>query len=252
MNGHYVNDLPFQTSLLNINKFIKDDNDYIPSNKIDDLHPWTPRNPPPLTWFVASYKDGRENMIKAQELIEERVGRIPEGNLKRYGNSLLIESVTTTQSILLSNFKASSSGNIKSISPHRSFNCVKGIIYSRELYEFSEEEILERCPPSVYQVRKFRGNNNTILLTFSVTKVPDYITFGHVRIGVRKYRPSPNQCHNCFEYGHILTHCQNKKKCYVCSLEHESWDSECTEPRKCFLCEGITLLIPRRVPKEKI
>ena len=40
LNGHYVNDLPFQTRLISICKFQNNEHDYIPSNRTDDTVPY--------------------------------------------------------------------------------------------------------------------------------------------------------------------------------------------------------------------
>ena len=185
--------------------------DFIP--KIQDRSSKTAsqRIQPTLTWHVATYKEGRHNLLRATESIQSKVGNIPPENFTVYGKNLLIKAGNSTQASLLSNFKPSESGNIQTISPHKTFNTPNGVVFSKDLYNFSEEEILERCPPSVYRVQKLGGNNNTILLTFSSNYVPDHIMINHVRIKVKKSRANPKQCHNCFEYGHIASDCKNNK-----------------------------------------
>ena len=67
-------------------------------------------------------KEGRENLIKASECIQNKVGNIPYGNLNCYGKNILIRASNDSQAALLSNFMASESSNIKFLSLHRSFN----------------------------------------------------------------------------------------------------------------------------------
>ena len=47
--------------------------------------------------------------------MEECIGSIPEGNLKRYGKNILVKAVNKTQAILLSSFKGQSSSVIDPI-----------------------------------------------------------------------------------------------------------------------------------------
>ena len=188
-------------------------------------------------------------MLKASEAIQKKVGNIPFENLKRYGKNILIKAGNATQATLLTHFKLSENGNVLTITPHKTFNTLKGVVFSRDLYDFSEEEILERCPPYVIQVKKLRGSNNTILLTFSSKYLPDHIVINHSMIKVKKARSNPRQCHNCFEYGHILKHCKACKRCKVCSSEHDVWDNACTLNKHCFHCKGNHSPSSRECPR---
>ena len=189
------------------------------------------------TWHVASYKEGRENLIRGAETIQKKVGNIPRGHLKRYGKALLIKAGNETQAALLSNFKPSTEGNIQSISPHKSFNTFKGIVYSKELHEYEDWEILEKCPPSVFKAQKLKGDNHAILLTFTSSFIPDIINLEHTRIKVKKYYRRPTQCFKCCEYGHGYDKCKNERKCSHCSGNHEPVEN-CSNNMHCFLCDG--------------
>ena len=237
LHGHSINDVVVRAALYNIKNLNHEPYDFIPKDSEEDIHSDVSRTPPTPVWHVATYKDGRENLIKASECIQSKVGNIPYGNLKHYGKNILIKAGNATQAALLNNFKAPESSNVKTISPHRSFNTLKGVIYSKDLFEFEENEILHRCPSSVYEVRKFRGSNNAILLSFNSEFLPEFISIVHSRIKVKKYIPSPSQCYNCFEYGHTFKHCSNAKKCKICSAMHDEW-SGCSLDHHCFHCNG--------------
>ena len=215
MNGHPLNEYVVEAKLYSQDRFYKEPHDFVPedlgySNETLEVD----RSPPLPTWYVATYKEGKESIIGAAKCIQRKVGKLPFDNLKRYGKNILIKANDETQAELLTKFKPSSTGNILSVTPHKTFNTPKGVIYSKDLACFSEEEILEMCPRNVYQVRKLRGVNNALLLTFSSTSLPDYITFDHLRVKVKRYRARPTQCYNCFEYGHIVTQCSKPKKMY--------------------------------------
>ena len=202
------------------------------------------------TWHVAFFKEGKENLIRAAESLQKKVGNIPRGNLKRYGKSVLIKAGNKTQAVLLCNFKASDEGNIQSVSPHRSFNTSCGIIYSRDLSDFTEEEILDKCPSSVFKVKKLKGGNGAILLTFTTHFIPDYVDVEHSRIKIKKYYRRPTQCFSCYEYGHGYQNCNKNKKCVNCSGYHEL--DNCTETSYCFLCEGNHSPKSRDCPRYKL
>ena len=130
---------PSRQSKLMDERNIKDeDGDFIP--KIPDIKNKT-INRKMLTpiWHIASYKEGESNMFKAWESIEEHVGTIPEKNIKRYGKNLLVKAAHNTQANLLTSFKNQNNTVIESITPHKSYNTARGVIYSKDLYEFTEE-----------------------------------------------------------------------------------------------------------------
>ena len=97
-----------------------------------------PKNKPILTWHVATFKEGNNNMLKASKAIQKKVGNIPFKNLKRYGKNILIKAGNATQATLLTHFKPSENGNVLTITPHKTFNTLKGVVFSRDLYDFSE------------------------------------------------------------------------------------------------------------------
>ena len=222
--------------LISITNLADDPFDFVPP-QIVPVEEIEERVLPIPMWHVASYRDGRENLIRGAEALQRKVGNIPRGNLKKYGKSILIKAGNMTQASLLSNYNPSPEGNIKSVSPHKSFNSLKGIVYSKDLCDFDDWEILEKCPSSVYKAQKLKGDNNAILLTFSSEYIPDTIYIDHSRIRVKKYYRRPTQCFKCYEYGHGYDKCRNARKCSQCSGEHE-FVKNCENASHCFLCEG--------------
>ena len=250
--GHSVNDRPLTTNLYNINNFEEEPFDFFPINEnsveVGQRKSAIPR------WFVASYKAGKENLIKGAECIRRKIGSIPDKNLKRYGRSILIKAGNDTQSRLLENFKTSQDNIIASVVPHKSFNNSRGIVYSKELGEFMEEEILNMCPPNVLNIRKFKGTDNicnAIQLTFISPYLPDYIKVSGIEFQVKKFQPRPTQCRKCFEYGHVLKYCENVARCFICSGMH-NLDLECNKNKFCFHCRGTHSPNWRQCPVYKL
>ena len=234
LNGHKVNETILKTKLFDINNLKDDPSDYYP----EEYTPVIERKSPVPVWFVAHYKEGRENYLRASESLNKALNGIPSNNMKRYGRSILIKAKNKMQSKLLQNFKPSENSVIGSVSMHKSFNFSKGVIYSKDLYELTDYEILERSPPNVYEVKKLRGTNNVILLNFSTEYLPDYVNFGdYVRVRVRRFKPNPKQCRNCFEYGHVSDNCLQMQRCPRCSDTHDE-NIFCNNELFCFLCDA--------------
>ena len=235
LNGHEVNDSKLNTKLYNVLNLKDDPFDYYPKD-LEISSPTIIRKVPTPVWFVASYKDGKENYVKASEKINLFLNGIPKGNIKKYGKNILIKAKNSVQSKLLKGYKPLENSNIGSITPHRSFNCTKGIIYSKDLSELEEKEILKRSPPSIYEVKKLKGTNNVIMLYFSTEYLPDYVNFGdHVRMRVHRFKASPKQCRKCLEYGHLREKCENTLRCSKCSGNHVA--DTCNNEMFCFLCD---------------
>ena len=235
LKGHHINGLAVDTKLLRYSKFTPGAFDFIPVEKKKLILNNLQRESPTITWYVVKYREGRENMMMASEYLEQEIGTIPQENIKRYGKSILIEAGDDSQASMLSHFQPSEESNIESITPHKTFNTLKGIVYSRELYQYTEDQILDRCPLYVYAVKKLR-NNNAVLLFFSSDFIPDYILVNNVRVKVKRFKPSPNLCRKCYEYGHTAFHCNNQRKCWSCSGSHEYMET-CPHPKFCFHCE---------------
>ena len=235
--------------IMRVDNIKEEEFDYIPKMEVPKRN--IPKRKPILTWHVADYKEGKENYILASECIESKVGRIPQGNMKRYGKKILIKAGNETQASMLSNFSPPKEGNIKVISPHAFFNTSRGVVYSKDLYELDEDDILKRCPEDVIQIRKLKGTNYAILLTFSKTFLPEFIMINHSRIKVKKFLQRPKQCFNCFNYGHVSGNCSNLKRCYVCSGEFNP-SHECNNTRFCFVCEGSHSPNSKQCPRYRL
>ena len=239
--------------LLNFDNLEEEEYDFVPASCGIDIHrtELMDRHVPLPTWFVATYKTGQENKHTALKHIQKKAGHIPPTNLKLYGRNLLIKAGNEIQADLLLDFKTSDTSNVGSITPHRTFNTQKGVIYSKDLYEFDEYEILALCPPSVLKVRKLSGKNNAILLIFSSKYLPDYIYIDQFRTKVKKFIHRPTQCYKCFEYGHVVHKCNNNRRCRNCSMEHRD-DDECLATPFCFNCDGDHSPSSRTCPRYKL
>ena len=100
LDNHHVKSSVISARLFSISNLRSDNYDYIPKED-DCVESMLPRKSPPLLWYVATYKEGRENFLRASECIEGKIGTVPYEHLKKYGRSVLIKAGNDTQSMLL-------------------------------------------------------------------------------------------------------------------------------------------------------
>ncbi|MPC52789.1 hypothetical protein E2C01_046667 [Portunus trituberculatus] len=93
----------------------------------------------------------------------------------------------------------------ETVKAHPTFNYSKGCVYSQDLFEFTEEEILGMFPSSV---QKVRNSSNMVLLTFFGSTLPDCVHIGPINLRVKRFISSPLQCLSCYGYGHGKSSCK--------------------------------------------
>ena len=108
------------------------------------------------------------------------------------------------------------------------------------------------CPPTVQKVWKVRGKGNMIVITFFGSCLPDYITIGPLRLGVKPFLERPLQCFNCYEYGHGRKHCSKSARCGHCSAFGTHSVDECTSSPYCFHCRAGHQLRSRDCPRYRL
>ena len=233
---------------------VESDNDYIPNifeRAADATSPNDGQAPTPR-WFVAYYRNGRGNFIHAYRFLVQEFGSIPRESVRKYGKGLLIKAKDLTQARMLRHFQCDPTCLFDSIRPHRTFNFSRGIIYNYDLYEFSEDEIYDMCPPTVQKVWKVKGRGNMIVLTFYGSCLPDYVHVGPLRLRLKSFIDRPLQCFNCYEFGHGRKHCTNSPRCGRCSaLDAHSID-DCDKSPYCLHCRDAHQLRSRDCPKYRL
>lgn len=133
-----------------------------------------------------------------------------------------------------------------SVTEHKTLNFSKGVIYSNELRNIDNEEIIKELKPqNVTEIRKItKMENNTpketglIIITFASLSLPETINVGYERINVRPYIPLPLRCRNCLRLGHPTTYCKSPKSCINCSAEQHTAENEtCNNEKSCINCK---------------
>ena len=191
------------------------------------------RTPKPPSWIVISGNNDKYNYFRLKKCIQKRVGSIKSADISRYGRqSVLVHAKSEDQSIMLCSLKIYEGDLINGIRPHTNFSYGKGVVFDRDLCEFSEEEILDMCPLTVWRVSKV-PRTNMIILSFDSPNVPEHVYVENERLHVREYKPRPMQCFNCFSFGHPSRFCKNNKICMKCSAADHG---ECNRDLKCVNC----------------
>ncbi|MPC58329.1 hypothetical protein E2C01_052327 [Portunus trituberculatus] len=136
----------------------------------------------------------------------------------------------------------------ETVKAHPTFNYSKGCVYSQDLYEFSEEEILAMCPSSVQKVTKMR-NSNMVLLTFFGSTLPDRVHIDPINLRVRRFVSRPLQCFSCYGYGHGKSSCKEAARCGNCSALDSHSEEHCIAAAYCFHCRDAHQVCSRQCPR---
>lgn len=141
---------------------------------------------------------------------------------------------------------------IVDVTEHNFLNNSKGVIFTRELFEITEDEILKELKVfNVIEVKKIlrKANDNMIqtglvILTFSTSAPPEDIYVGYERLRIRPFIPNPLRCYNCFKFGHPTKYCKDNKICANCSNSHHlnlDNNEKCTLTTHCVNCYSYKL-----------
>ncbi|MPC25310.1 hypothetical protein E2C01_018416 [Portunus trituberculatus] len=175
----------FKTEFLLSRNISDSDLDYIPNVFESYLEISVPKvhHIPPPRWFVAYYRNGCGNFIHASRYLSKEIGTIPEENLKKYGKGVLVRAKDITQARMLQHLSCPTERMFETVKAHPTFNYSKGCVYSQDLYEFLEEEILAMCPSSVLRLMtKMRNSSNMVLLTFFASTLPERVHIGPINL----------------------------------------------------------------------
>ena len=192
------------------------------------------RKPLPARWLIVLTKSDLCNLFHFRKHLRSLVGTLNNSDITRFGrNSFLVHAKSYRQGHMVSKLK--NTIMIKEVKPHYSFSYAKGVVFSQDLYDLSDEELLEMCDDKVWKVFKV-PRSKMIIFTFNTEGVPDYVYIDRERFRVRPYKHRPLQCFKCFGYGHSSKVCTRDQLCAACSLQKH--EGECTNPILCINCKG--------------
>ena len=226
-----------KAKLLNSSNVEDSDDDYCPNIFSTEGRGRRARKVPTPKWYVCFYRNGRGNFFHAARFLEKEIGRIKEGNIKKYGRGVLVRAKDNTQARMLSHLTCPSDSMFESVTPHKTFNTTKGCVYNYDLCELPEEKIFELCPDTVQKIIKIKGSKNMVMLTFYGSTLPVQVKLGPLTLPVRAFTERPLQCYLCYDYGHSKKYCAYRPRCGRCSAEDKHSTTECDREAFCFHCK---------------
>ncbi|GFV88471.1 uncharacterized protein TNCV_1242841 [Trichonephila clavipes] len=120
------------------------------------------------------------------------------------------------------------------VKQHATLNYSRGVISAADLYNVTEEEILENmAEQNVSQVRRITIRRDGqvlktkhLILTFATPDLPQSVKVAYLHCPVRPYIPNPLRCFQCQRFGHSKTTCRGQPTCARCAeVGHDSADS---------------------------
>ena len=144
------------------------------------------------------------------------------------------------------------------VTPHRTLNYSRCVIWCKELAGMDEEDIQKELQEQgVTKVERMKRRKegrlipaDSYILTINGQEIPKEIKVGFLIRPTKVYIPNPQRCFNCQKFGHNKRFCKNEQKCAKCGQPgHE--DHECQNETKCANCDGDHPAYNRICPKWK-
>ena len=213
-------------------------------------------------WLVIQPRDENRSLEKATifaigKSLKAQVGTLD--NVKRLQRGdLLVQTNNKKYSEMLLGMTSLADVPVK-VSPHRSLNCCKGVVRSRDLARCTKEEIISGLQKHgvidavVISVKNGseRRITNTVILSFNTPQPPQHVTAGYLRIPVAVYIPNPLRCYQCQKFGHGRLHCKGQQTCARCGdTGHD--DTDCQKAEYCVNCKGDHAASSKACPKWKL
>lgn len=187
-----------------------------------------------------------------QKVIDGTINGKLEMCKKIRNGKVLIKTKNINQAIKLLKLKSLSPDIQVKIEEHEKLNISKGVIYSTDLIYLTDKEIIDELKAQyiteIRRIKKVKDNiakdTGLFILTFKLSKIPQYINVGYERISVRHYIPPPLRCRNCFHFEHHESECKKPKMCINCNQQYHLDDKieqqKCEKETQCTNCRSTT------------
>ena len=186
-------------------------------------------------YFWAKFQRNKRNYIKARNWLYRKLG---ETSWKKYNGGILI-TAEVDQAHILKNIQLKNDDPFELLEPHRSFNTTWGAIFSWDLKDYTEEELLEVCPEYVLKVEKPMTEKPLFFLQFNRENLNiSEIQIEQINIPIKPRKPLPMLCKRCYEYGHTKKWCRApNERCFNCGISVELHDTDtCLNDTNCYHC----------------
>ncbi len=182
--------------------------------------------------------------VRLARAIEESFGKLQAVVRQRNGTILFeartdeqIEKILKTEQI---------AGLQVEVTTHPTLNLCKGVVNHEDFATENEDELLSFFKSygvtEVYRIRRKENGKeiptSTLILTFNLPSLPEYVSCGYYNLRVRQYVPNPLRCFKCQRFGHTQQRCMAvSPACAKCgNSAHDP--NPCSSPARCVNCEG--------------
>jgi cell division protein FtsB/Zn finger protein HypA/HybF involved in hydrogenase expression len=213
-------------------------------------------------FYIIKRSDGTSTFknvspFKIQKFIESDIGSTKSVSRLRDG-SLLVQVGSVEMSKKICALQVLGTFPVR-VEVHKTLNTCKGVVYSPDLMDIEEDEILkELAKQHVIEVKSIMSRFDGVLkrsplhiLTFNITTLPEHIFVGFIRVSVRPHIPNPLRCLRCQKFGHIQTNCEKPFVCPNCGKCEAHVDKPCDQEIKCINCSGSHPAWSRQCPAWK-
>ena len=203
-------------------------------------------------YFFARFKpNNRKRFIEASKWLYKKIGH---HIWKKYNGGILIET-EIDQSYILQHLRGDivETGPFITIEPHKKFNTSWGEIFSWELENYSEQDLLDICPEEVISVVRPSFKKPLFFLEFNKTDLMNIrdIKIENLNIPLKSKKPQPMICKKCLNFGHTEKWCKTShKRCRNCGdTDHANPSDECNRDANCYHCGDFHNAMSRKCPK---
>lgn len=187
-------------------------------------------------------------------LFFNKIQNVSQDGVKRVGrNRVSVEFRSAEDANAFLNHPALAAAKYEAIIP--SYSVTRMGIVKQVPVEWTMEELVESIsvPSGFGRVIKARRLNkktsvndstvwvptSTVVLTFLGQRLPERVFCFYTSLPVVTYVLPTIQCNKCCNFGHVLSQCRSKPRCFVCAQPHLG--AECpkqSQPPTCVLCSG--------------
>ena len=202
-------------------------------------------------YFWAKFKPNiRKRFLEANKWLYKKIG---QPNWKKFNSGILIET-ETDQSCIIKQFTPEIIDNspFAVIEPHNKFNTTWCEIFSWDLEDHTEQDLLDVCPEEVINVVRPWGDKPVFFLEYNKTEITNVkdIKIENLNIPLKLKKTQPMICKKCLNYGHTERWCKSPfRRCRYCAdTEHITDSSECMGV-KCLHCGENHITASKKCPR---